>query len=382
MGRYYYFLFLFLLLISCDSIEQSIEEKYARKAASGVFEAIWNELDSNYVFFKEKRYDWDAYRNKYLKLIEKAHNDTACISLIDSLLYEMQEVSLLISVGGLPYRYCSYNDTIRMIDYKRTQINRNETYVWNDSIEDEPFDQFIVRDLYRKSDTCRLLPYLYCVPANRGYTTAQWLYKRERIQYLLEKRNVPELQGIILDLRANYNELIPEMMLEILRYFYPQGENIICYQSRRVVPENRYQLSTPEPYVLNGYGIFAFKPIIVLFDKRTSNEANVMSYIMTSRDKTVTVSAEQTRGGGGLRERKILEGEINSAIYYPAIHLNNEKYETFEKSLEPMVKISYSFDVEQENDANFKYGIILRFTDSYISTALACIDSINSGQKK
>ena len=350
--------------MSCDAIERSIELKYTHKVVSESFEAFWNELDSNYVFFAENGYDWDSYKTRYLKKINQITNDSDYIRLIDTLIYEMKDVGIKISPENLGWHNYIPQAALDYKDYPWGKDilygGKNEVYYWNDSIDGDTW--FTVASLYRSSDTAKQSPYMYCAPT---YFNLKQYDNSNLIKEVFNKYDVSELKGVILDLSANTEKLIVPIMLELLRHFLPEGENVIFYYQKRDIPEDRYSLSTPEPFIINAYGTFADKPLVVLFNAMTTNEANILSYVLSERESTITVSNGHSGGGGGIRAYNIVGNELRLKIYYPKFYLSNAHYSNFNEPLEPMLKIPVT-----------KYYHRPDSMDSRIAKALDCIDSM------
>ena len=108
------------------------------------------------------------------------------------------------------------------------------------------------------------------------------------------------------------------------------------------------------------------KPLVVIFNSGTTNEANILAYILSGRANTITISNSHSGGGGGLRVLKTVGNELQLQVYYPKIHLSNDIYPNFNEPLEPMIKIpvtSYSHNPDS--------------IDSRIVKALDCIDAMN-----
>ena len=360
----FFLLSVIILFVGCDPIKQSIEEEIVSNEATKTFEALWSKLDSNYVYFRENGYDWDAYKKKYMKLLSEAKSDTAYMEIAEMFIAEMQDVNMMLLVPGRTFGYHLperkiYNDgpwTGNLTFYVENGI-----YYWKDSVASDHYISF--QNMYRAEDTSQSKPYLYIVPHYYGGI------QKDNSSYIglaFSSFNVTDLQGVILDLRANDIKLPYNMMLELLRYLLPEGDNVIYYESRRNVAENRYQLSSPEPYILNCNGTYSDKPLVVLFNPTTVNEANIMCYVLQERQGTVTISNSYTGGGGSIRERFIANATIGLRAYYPNVHLSNDKYESFNKPLKPMLRI----------EGDYAHGTTR--IDNRIVSALHCIDSINA----
>ena len=361
--RRYLLLSVIILCVGCDSFRQSVEESYVNKEALKTFDALWCEMDSNYVYFCENGYDWDAYKDKYRHLVSEAKGDTSYRKVISMLVDEMQDVNIIISVQGELYNYIPENTEYNDAPWigKMNKYVANGIYYWNDSVATDRNISF--GNMYRAEDTLQSKPYLYLVPHYYGYNqNGNSDYLGAAFNYF----NTATLQGVILDLRANNIKLPHDMMLEVLRYLLPEGENLIYYESRRNVAEDRCRLSSPEPYILTCNGAYSDKPLVVLFNPETTNEANIMCYILQERHGTVTISNSHTGGGGGTRKSVVLNEKINFLMYYPDVYLSNDKYDSFNRPLEPMIRI--------EGDNVHGMSRI----DNRIVSALHCIDSINA----
>ncbi len=314
--RKYYLLSVIILFIGCDPIKQSMEEKVVSNEATKTFEFLWSEMDSNYVYFCENGYDWDAYKNKYMQLVSDAKDDTAYIEITRMLVDEMQDVNIMLSTPIGEYHYIPANTEANDFAWTGT-INKyvtNGIYYWNDSVATDHKISF--SQMYRAEDTLQSKPYLYLVPHYYGYNQNDNSYY---IGVAFNNFNVASLQGVILDLRTNDIKLPHDMMLEILRYLLPDGENVIYYESHRNVAENRCQLSSSEPYILNCNGAYSEKPLVVLLNSGTINEANIMCYILQERQRTVTIGNSHTGGGGGIKKSVVLNDKIGFRMYYPDI---------------------------------------------------------------
>ena len=359
--RKYFLLSVIILFVGCDPVRQSIEENIVSNEATKTFEALWSEMDSNYVYFCENGYDWDAYKKKYMQLVSDAKGDTAYMEIIRMLVDEMQDVNIMLWVPGNSFFYIPENTEYHDAAWTGniTKYVVNGIYFWNDSIATDHSISF--SNMYRAEDTLQSKPYLYLVPHYYGYNQID---NSDYLGVAFNYFNVASLQGVILDLRENSRSLPYDMMLEMLRYFLPEGENVIYNESHRNVAENRCQLSSPEPYILNCNGTYSDKPLVVLFNPETINEANIMCYVLQERHGTVTISNSHTGGGGGINKSVVLNGKIR--MYYPDVYLGNDKYENFNKPLEPMIRI-------EGDNAHGIYRI-----DNRIVTALHCIDSINT----
>lgn len=327
---------------------QEIRDKYVENKAQEAFSMFWNDLDSNYVFFDENLKNWDSSYTKWTKILEGAVEDNIR-DLADSLVQEMADIQTSVSAGPLiSYEY-SGADSI-LSKYQGSCCGWRGGYPrWKDNTDpyifiggEQHFTGATIYTFRRNGDTISA-PYLYIMPGMPGWgstlqnNNAFW---QEKITLYATHH-----KGVVLDIRG-VNRLQWDDMLELLRYFIPQGANTIFYTRQRDHSTNeRTTYTAAEPYKLEGYGTFANVPLCLIFDVYTQNEANIMAYILSSMHPKITsISMNYTLGGGGIRttHKYITKDEsFGFVASYPTIRLSNEKYTSFHAPLYPDISIPF-----------------------------------------
>ena len=352
-----------ILLIMC-SCEPIIEEQAARKTVRAAFDAVWADMDTNYVYIEERGYDWDEIHSRYTRKIKKAKEEELT-SIIQDLVDELADPAIRIYMNREEFTY--YPDT-----FKEQNLH---VVIWSNFLSNNDYYQWIDKVYFEGSSINRLI--------HTGDSSAVYLYIQPTAGVFIDEANLllfwqeylvsyaSGIKGVILDTRADAR-MTETQMLSLCKYFLPEGNQELFVVRERIHPNKGYSLSEGVPFYTECNGLYAHTPLVILNSFQTANYANVMTYLLQSKQKypAVVVNTHQTLGGGGLSESHIYheEGSYSVRVDYPTKHLSNKAHSTFNQPLNPDIQIPY--------DTNH---LSMTYTDPYIVTALEAIDQMVAG---
>lgn len=152
--------------------------------------------------------------------------------------------------------------------------------------------------------------------------------------------------GVVVDLRGDYGEsILPSFVESILSCFYPIGHHEIYKKYGRLLPSYLNSYTASQSVSVEGNALLAGKPVAVLVNSMTTNERNILAYLLSSLTNSVVIGRTSSGGGGGYRYRKRYKFDNTIYdLYYPKVAVRNKQYETFAKPLNLDIQVFTDFD--------------------------------------
>lgn len=335
------------LCIVATGCQQTIRDNIVKNKAQETFAMFWHDIDENYVFFDDKHGDWDAFYTKGMDILGNATEDNIR-EIADSIVREIADIQIYLWAYRQGFRYYGEDSLLSKYadpcggwrgNYPKWE-NNTDPYIFDGG--EECFTGACIYTFHRNGDSITP-PYLYVTPGLIGWGSDvkynKEFWKENMSQYAANSK------GVVLEMR-DIKEMKWDDMLELLKYFLPQGANTIFYtREREPSSNNRITYTTKAPYIVEGYGTFADMPLCIIFDASTQNEANIMTYVLYSmHPKVTTISKGFTLGGGGMRSTHTYITKDESFGFhakYPSVRLSNDKYDSFNAPLYPDISVPY-----------------------------------------
>ena len=238
---------LVLLISSCTKSIENVNrpENYISGTFSDVFEAFWNGMNNNYVFWDIDTTDWDAMYRRYQPVFAKLNiNDSGDVKKSINY-FRLMTQGLVDSHYNLTFGYGAvadssinpaYNrkmDTIHpYIFYPNYAVNYlDNDFVYGDDLSTDPNeDRFAIAGTINKN-----ILYFYCdiFGLKSSYESSTDNDVKKVLKYFFAKlANPAGLKGVIIDVRGNaggevtdLNFLLGKMVTSPLTFGYTRYKN-------------------------------------------------------------------------------------------------------------------------------------------------------------
>lgn len=346
-------------LCACNPWEQPEEEKDIPLA---IFKTFWEQMDKHYTCFEEHFVNWDSIYYTNISQVNELQNTEDLVPIFQSILNTLKDPQLWIGVpqkASIQYRLNGSLESHGITTAKGTDFfidNKNNEYL--------PSHQIYTLRLSHKCEDREF---------HFAYVSALSFRNKNATIYKPLLEQVAQLQpdGIIVDLRYNNKGEFPTM-IEFVRQFY-EGNRPILYTVQRESEENRYNMTHPEPYSIDGEGTVPDSiPIIVIVNFLTFGPANVCAYILQALPNTTVIGQTTTSGGGSS-----VSGV--SLTHNWALHFSNDvkyyvNWHCCESPLHLNVLVSESSAIYEEYIIDGHKEVL--FIDSSIATAINLLESM------
>jgi hypothetical protein len=307
MTKTLYALFLSICLISCtnDIIEKDTTHL-------NIFQSFWQIMDERYVFFEEKRLNWDSIYTVWHPKFEKIHSDIEAVAAFDTILNCIGDGHLSINSASNKYVNPFWRNRSLYLCFGKiyyTYSFSNIIYYSNLNLAQMPNSMTYLRILENLEQ--------------------QYIISGENIGL----QNYNYSNGLIVDLRdcpGGY-----DTGYGICDLFFT-GKKTIYYTQTKQGKEHT-NFTNIKPVALEGFGLVDKRtPIMLLINNNTYSMGNSLAFII--KDLTnCTVIGEQSGGGGGSVIRSYLPagwglGYTNTRDYDLSKHL-------MENGLKPDIEV-------------------------------------------
>lgn len=341
MKKCLYIIFpLILLIVSCNDtiiIENTPEN---------TFNTFWSIMDERYVYFEEKKLNWDSIYTIYSIKAKDLKNDAELKLMLQEILDTWnddhvgitirEDETLIRSTKKRPYALTNYFDPINKYNFMNYEV---KTDLFN-TIENRTkrYGYIFFGDLTKKIST-------------------------DLIKNALE--NLRYDNGLIVDLRRLGGGSL-ECIFGVAELFY-KGEKVLFYKQPKI-NKGRNDFGKFEPVSHKGIGIIPEStPIIILTGGLQFSAGNLLGFILNDLPNTISVGTTTNGGGSPSFSVRLPNGWL---LNYSAIKMFSLSGQNMEYGLKPDVFNSFTpspFDLSKR--------------DEHIAIALALLDSINGYEK-
>lgn len=327
----------FLSLLMLLALSSCRDDIVLKNNPESIFMAFWNTMNERYVYFEEKRIDWDSIYTIYYPKAVVAKNENELFGIMSEIIVQFkdQHVSLAKNQNEL-IRYQPVSD-----DYYYPYM-KNYGFIAAPKLNDKFFDTY------------------QHATKNYAYVLYSSFAFDQDLSFVIS--NLDSLNyrdGLILDIRNNSGGHGYEMF-KIASLFY-DGEKVLFYKMPKI-NKGKDDFSTLIPFKYTGKNIVSGTvPVILLTGARTYSAGNLFAYIMNDLPNCTTVGKPTGGGGSPLKSEYMPNGWVLS---YPYIKNFSSKGDNMENGLEPDVYVSFDFKKDS--------------LDTQLIKALSMLDSINS----
>jgi len=332
-------LFFFIALLF--TISSCRDDIVVKNTPVNVFLAFWKTMNEGYIYFEEKKINWDSIYSVYYPRALSAKDDDELFGIMSEIIPQFKDRHLSLSknttkgVGYLPDSNYYY-----LIPYMKQ-------YGFNTLPKHQ--DQYFVTYQHATKN------YAYV-----SYSSFSFVQDMSLVVSCLDSLNFHD--GLILDIRNNSGGYLNNM-LEILSLFYSDEQIVLYKVSKKSSKKNDF--NTPIPYKYKGRNIVPHTvPIILLTGSKTYSAGNFFAYILNDLPNCITVGKPTGGGGSPVKYEYLPNGWV---LGYPYIKSYTIKGENMEFGLNPDVYVNYNFWKDT--------------TDTHFRKALSILDSINSIKK-
>jgi hypothetical protein len=325
-----------------------------------VFRAFWQIMDENYVYFEEKRIDWDSVYNVCMPRVKQVRHNDDLLAILEEIISKLRDNNLWLMATDGYYAYyinffentradtlLAYNDAYMVMEnnfgfyYKRFYQAQLPFVFWQDTIKKYTF-----------------------IEVSQSFTDDDFSVKPDKLLYFFDSLSYQN--GIIIDIRNNdYSE--NEKLLDVAAFFF--DNQIVAYYEKHKIGFNRNDFSERTPKIIYGQNKISNEiPIIVLTTPRTTFTANYFANIMKQLPNCRIVG-EQSEGLGRGVKTNMAYLPNKWELFYP--NIISKKYDAEGNCLD-VVGVKPDIFVKMRNF--YKYE---NMKDSMVLRAVEVLDSIN-----
>lgn len=308
---------LYLISVGCTKIEVEENPLYF----------FWEEMDKKYVFFEEKRIDWDSVRSTLGGYDPK--NDSDLVSGFTNMIALLKDRHVWINTGKREISY-SPNDyffsSINLKFYSSGRLQENDVYS--------------IAQLHKGVVFIELKTFYVPFP-NFEETIKNYDYSN----------------GIIIDIRHNSGGYIKNT-LEIASNFI-SGRHPVLYQKFKRGSKHT-DFTHFKPIYLYGSNRFPGTKIVLLVDKMTYSSANSFASIIKNFTNAVIIG-DKSGGGGAVSLQGILPNGWRYSISENAYF--DTHYASLESGVVPHYRVIFNRELYEQqkprhNQFEFAYKLL------------------------
>lgn len=326
-----------LIATSCHEIEEQAND------AQGNFEALWQEVDNHYCFFKEKGVDWGEVHARYAKKIGPKMTREQLFGVLSDMLAELKDGHVNLAT---PFA-TSY--------YKKW---------WSDYPQN--FNERLIQQYYFNFNYRQLGGFMYgFLPQNIGYIHYSSFsngFGAGNLDYILSYFS--PASSLIIDVRDNGGGNLTNVSDLVNRFV--REKTLAGYIIHKTGPGHD-EFSKPYAYyiepIADGHYVWR-KPVVVLCNRSTFSAANNFVSIMKLLPG-VTVVGSTTGGGSGMPYSSELPN--GWGVRFSACPILDALGQATEHGVEPTA--GCAVDMEPQDELN-GHDTILDFAVNYINNVL------------
>jgi C-terminal processing protease CtpA/Prc len=310
------------------------------------FNAFWSIMDEHYIYFEEKKLNWDSIYTIYSSKAKQLRNEAELKSMLQQILdtWTDDHVWIRINDGGgiilsskkITHSFTRYYPPVSKYNFNNYEIKTDLFYTFQNSdrrygyINFDNLTEIISLDLIKNS-----------------------------LEYLRFDK------GLIVDLRMCGGGSL-DCVLRVSELFY-RGEKKLFYKQPKI-NKGRNDFGKLQPVIHKGVGVIPEStPIILLTDSNQYSAGNLLAFILNDFPNTISVGTSTTGGGSSAHYVRLPNAWL---LQYPAIKLFSISGFNMEFGLKPDVFKNFTpstFDLSKR--------------DEHIAVALGLLDSINGYEK-
>lgn len=353
------------LSTACKSKEEPVDSNAAETLYSGVFEQVWNTLDTSYVFFDVMPCNWDSLHKAQLDVMKSVKTEEEFKIAMKEFFAAMQDPNILFTYQfGNPA--WSVHAPWMTLDCHDWIAKDYDTYsILNDS-----------KDIGIGNGTMRLVTAARINKLNNDTTRynaivfmgsphdPNGMYKAYFKNYLKKLSSEPTSTGLIIDFRIKGSVNVT-FASTILEAFYPEGETCTITAKVRASTSSK-DLVNAGNMAFTGEGLYSNKPVVILVNEDVSLEEHVLASILSELQNVTIVGRSQSCGRGGICAQvhlTIPEYQTENILVYPRVGLTDNKHKSLSSPLQPDFLVNWPLTSWIGNDY-----------DKCIDAALDCID--------
>lgn len=334
---------LFFIPVLLFTVSSCRDEIVVKNTPENVFLAFWNTMNDRYVYFEEKKINWDSIYTIYYPKAVASKDENELFSIMSEIVVQFKDSHLSLaksSTEGAGY----LSDSTSY--YYRVPI----MYYYGFMLYAKYYDQYFETDQYATK--------------NYAYVSYSSFAFKQDISFVISTLDSLNFRdGLILDIRNNDGGYL-DNALELASLFYA-GEHTVLYKTPKMSPKIN-DFSNPIPVKYTGRNIVpGTVPIILLTEAKTYSGGNFFAYIMKDLPNCITVGERTGGGGSPVMSEYLPNGWV---LNYPYIKNFSSKGVNMENGLEPDVHVNYVL---------YKDTII----DIQLKKAISILDSINSRRR-
>ena len=333
-----------LLLLTLTCITSCRDDIVKPNSREEVFQSFWDIMNRRYIYFEEKKINWDSIYTVYYPQAKATKSDDELLKIINEIIVQFKDRHLcLLKNTKKGYSYFLPTDSINYVIHNyMSQYNFIPLSIYNGKA-------------YRTYQH-QLHHYAYM-----NYSSFLTPFDEELFLANLKKLQYQE--GLILDLRENQGGFI-DYLLPFVSMFY--NGNKVVFQTSSKQSSNKNDFGPLVPFSYPGKNIIPDSiPIIVLTRSKTYSCANLCSYMLRELTNCYTVGSTTGGGGGSPHYEYLPNGWI---LGFPFIKAYSAKGANTEYGLKP--------------DFPVKYNSTKDTTDYPLIKAINVLDSINHFEKE
>ncbi len=387
---------LLLMVILATSCRKEVERErltsYYGKSYTEIFEAFWNGMNTNYVFWDIETVNWDnmykTYKPRFEYLDQQPKNDPKlaqqAVQYLVDMTKDLADSHLNISFNGLAtYLVSGYQ--LQGYDFQASSIRhqlRGDRMPIPNKVFEEIIPKYYLTKAKKGTDQGNFRVNLGIIPRNNKNLIYFRFNSFQLIsQYLSNNTSStpvkpvldeffrytkdPSVDGLIIDLRGNPGGLVADLDFLIGRLITSPS----YFSNTRTKNGNGRLDFTPwvKGYVHPQPGSTNFtKPIVVLVDQYSVSMSEMTSLAVKYTFPDARLVGEQTWGGTGqipFNDTRYLGGQFIAAnfvkVYTAGVEFRDKNLVSYEnKGIVPDIKIAYDPEKIKSNiDVQLEKGI-------------------------
>jgi len=387
---------LLLMVILATSCRKEVERErltgYYGKSYTEIFEAFWNGMNTNYVFWDIETVNWDnmykTYKPRFEYLDQQPKNDPKlaqqAVQYLVDMTKDLSDSHLSISFNGLAtYLVSGYQ--IQGYDFQASSIRhqlRGDRMPIPNKVFDEVIFKHYLTNAKKGTDQGNFRVNLGIIPRNNKnlvyfrFNSFQLISQNASnnssstpVKPVLDEffryTKDPSVDGLIIDLRGNPGGHVADLDFLIGRLITSPS----YFSNTRTKNGNGRLDFTPwvKGYVHPQPGSTNFtKPIVVLVDQYSVSMSEMTSLAVKYTFPDARLVGEQTWGGTGqipFNDTRYLGGQFIAAnfvkVYTAGVEFRDKNLVSYEnKGITPDIKIAYDPEAIKSNiDVQLEKGI-------------------------
>jgi C-terminal processing protease CtpA/Prc len=260
-----------LLLACCVSCQNTWMDDLPAPENAAIFDAMWSEIDENYVFFDQKNVNWEQVKTTYSSQLSEEMTEAAFFEVLSGALSELQDGHVSLYAGFNTWNYYDL--------YLPYATNFDKTFIEQNYLSRVNTIGPFVYDILAGN-----IGYLYYSSFGDNFTD-------EQLTWLVDYFSATE--GLIIDVRGNLGgagDNVTQLMSIFVQEAQVMGKMV---NPATAVSEDDIQVKP------NGSAPAYDKDVVVLTNRQCYSSCNIFAGFMSQLPQ-VTLLGDTTGGGTGL----------------------------------------------------------------------------------